>query len=99
RNVSFEIPGITCDPNVPVPVSLDPTRWAPILSAAMSANAKLRVGNAVRTLIFGRETFEEMVSDVRATNGEADYIYLLAWDLTDNFKLIPGDPSTTVRQL
>jgi phosphatidylserine/phosphatidylglycerophosphate/cardiolipin synthase-like enzyme len=99
RNISFDIPGITCDPNVPVPVSLDPTRWAPILSAAMSANATLRVGNAVRTLIDGRETLEEMVSDVRATNGETDYIYLLAWDLTDNFQLIPGDPSTNVRQL
>jgi len=100
RNVSFEIPGITCDPNIPPsPVSLDPTRWAPILSAAMSTNTTLRVGNAVRTLIDGRETFEEMVSDVRATNGETDYIYLLAWDLTDKFQLIPGDPSTTVRQL
>jgi phosphatidylserine/phosphatidylglycerophosphate/cardiolipin synthase-like enzyme len=113
RNVSFEIPGITCDPNVPVPASLDPRRWAPILSAARSANATLRVGNAVRTLIDGRETFEEMVSDIRATNGESDYIYLLAWDMTDNFeliscdpsltipprKIIPCDPSTTVRRL
>jgi len=89
----------TSVPPPPRPPQLKPGRWAPILSAALSPNAKLRTGNAVRTLIDGRETFEEMVSDIRATNGEADYIYLLAWDITDNFALIPGDPSSTVRRL
>jgi phosphatidylserine/phosphatidylglycerophosphate/cardiolipin synthase-like enzyme/outer membrane protein OmpA-like peptidoglycan-associated protein len=83
----------------PRPRLLNPSRWAPILSAAKSANASLRVGNAVRTLIDARETLEEMVSDIRATNGERDYIYLLAWDITDNFALIPRDASTTVRRL
>lgn len=78
---------------------LKPERWAPILSAALSANAVLRVGNAVRTLIEGRETFEEMVSDIRATNGQRDYVYLLAWDITDDFALIPGDSSSTIRRL
>jgi phosphatidylserine/phosphatidylglycerophosphate/cardiolipin synthase-like enzyme len=78
---------------------LKPERWAPILSAALSANAKLRTGNAVRTLIDGRETFEEMVSDIRATNGETDYVYLLGWDITDDFALIPGDSSSTIRRL
>ena len=29
----------------------------------------------------------------------ADYVYLLAWDVTDNFALIPGDPSSTFRRL
>ena len=53
----------------------------------------------MRSLIDGRETLEEMVSDIRATNGEADYVYLLAWDVTDNFALIPGDPSSTFRRL
>ncbi len=81
----------------PRPRLLKPERWAPILSAAKSTNATLRVGNAVRTLIDGRETLEEMVSDIKATNGEKDYIYLLAWDLTDKFQLIACDPSTTVR--
>jgi phosphatidylserine/phosphatidylglycerophosphate/cardiolipin synthase-like enzyme/peptidoglycan hydrolase-like protein with peptidoglycan-binding domain len=81
------------------PPQLKPRRWAPILSAALSPNTKLRTGNAVRSLIDGRETFEEMVSDIRATNGEADYVYLLAWDITDNFALIPGDPSSTFRRL
>jgi phosphatidylserine/phosphatidylglycerophosphate/cardiolipin synthase-like enzyme len=74
-------------------------RWAPILSGAMSRNATVRVGNAVRALINGRETFAQMVSDIRATNGETDYIYLLAWDITDDFNLIPGDASSTVRRL
>lgn len=83
----------------PRPRPLRPARWAPILTAAMSSNATLRVGNAVRTLIDGRETFEEMVSDIRATSGERDYIYLLAWDLTDDFSLVPGDGGTTVRRL
>jgi phosphatidylserine/phosphatidylglycerophosphate/cardiolipin synthase-like enzyme len=83
----------------PRPRLLKPERWAPILSAAKSANATLRVGNAVRTLIDGFETFEEMVSDVRATNGEKDYIYLLGWDLIDKFQLLKSDPSTTVRRL
>jgi phosphatidylserine/phosphatidylglycerophosphate/cardiolipin synthase-like enzyme len=84
---------------LPPPRLLRPERWAPILSAARSANAALRVGNAVRTLIDGRETFEEMVSDIRATNGDTDYVYLLAWDITDDFALIPGDASSTVRRL
>ena len=83
----------------PLPMPLRPERWAPILSAAKSANATLRVGNAVRTLIDGRETFEEMVSDIRATNGNRDYVYLLAWDITDDFALIPGDASSTIRRL
>src|SRR5262245_2726898 len=83
----------------PQPSRLRPERWAPILSAAKSANATLRVGNAVRTLIDGRETFEEMVSDIRATNGDRDYVYLLAWDITDDFALIPGDASSTMRRL
>jgi phosphatidylserine/phosphatidylglycerophosphate/cardiolipin synthase-like enzyme/outer membrane protein OmpA-like peptidoglycan-associated protein len=78
---------------------LRPERWAPILSAVLSANATLRIGNAVRTLIDGRETFEEMVSDIRATNGKTDYVYLLAWDITDDFALIRGDSSSTVRRL
>lgn len=83
----------------PRPRLLNPERWAPILSAAKSPSANLRVGNAVRSMIDGRETFEEMVSDIRATNGERDYIYLLAWDITDNFALIPRDASSTVRRL
>jgi phosphatidylserine/phosphatidylglycerophosphate/cardiolipin synthase-like enzyme len=83
----------------PRPSMLRPERWAPILSAAKSPNATLRVGNAVRTLIDGRETFEEMVSDIRATNENRDYVYLLAWDITDYFALIPGDASSTIRRL
>ena len=89
----------TSVPPPPRPTQLRPGRWRPILSAALSPNAKLRTGNAVRSLIDGRETLEEMVSDIRATNGEADYVYLLAWDVTDNFALIPGDPSSTFRRL
>lgn len=81
------------------PRPLRTSRWAPILSRAMSAGATLRVGNAVRALINGGETFAQMVSDIRATNGERDYIYLLAWDITDDFALIPGDTSSTVRRL
>jgi phosphatidylserine/phosphatidylglycerophosphate/cardiolipin synthase-like enzyme len=83
----------------PRPGLLKTARWAPILSGAMSSNATLRVGNAVRALINGRETFGQMVADIRATNGEKDYVYLLAWDITDDFALIPGDASSTVRRL
>lgn len=68
---------------------LDPTRWAPILAPLLSPDARLRSGNAVRSLIDGRETYEEMESDIAATKGAGDYIYLLGWDMVDDFDLVP----------
>lgn len=105
------VPGRIIEPPAPVPPlpplpiipvvihPLEPDRWAPILSAAASANAHLRSGNAVRALIDGAETFGVMVDDIRATRGETDYIYLLGWDMFDNFELNSGNPATTVRRL
>ncbi|WP_242138818.1 phospholipase D-like domain-containing protein [Sphingomonas sp. TREG-RG-20F-R18-01] len=81
------------------PSALTPSRWGPLLAAAASSGVALRDGNAVRTLIDGRETFEEMVSDIRLAQGEGDYIYLLGWDISDDFNMIPGDAATTVRAL
>jgi phosphatidylserine/phosphatidylglycerophosphate/cardiolipin synthase-like enzyme len=78
---------------------LEPDRWGPILRAAASSNAHLRTGNAVRALIDGIETFNAMVIDIKATRGDSDYIYLLGWDMFDDFELIPGDATTTVRRL
>lgn len=69
---------------------LSPGRWGPILSAASSSEAHLRSGNAVQALIDGAETFRSMVGDLRATQGPHDFIYLLGWDIVDNFNLAPG---------
>jgi phosphatidylserine/phosphatidylglycerophosphate/cardiolipin synthase-like enzyme len=71
-------------------VGLSPARWGPILSAASSSEAHLRSGNAVHALIDGAETFRSMVGDLRATQGRHDFIYLLGWDIVDNFNLVPG---------
>jgi phosphatidylserine/phosphatidylglycerophosphate/cardiolipin synthase-like enzyme len=101
-------PGPLPDPNPPgppiIPVvlrPLQPGRWGPILSAAKSADANLRSGNAVRALIDGAETFRIMVDEIRAAQGEHDYVYLLGWDMTmdPSFELIPGDPASTVARL
>lgn len=101
---SYEQP---IDPPVPVPPPppniipvvdrpLDPPRWGPILQPFLSPHAKLRTGNAVRTLIDGRSTFEQMEVDIRAANGKKDYIYLLGWDMTADFDMVPKDPSNGI---
>ncbi len=75
---------------------LDPERWGPLLRPLLSPDAQLRSGNAVRSLIDGRETFEQMEIDINSAKGKADYIYLLGWDMTDDFDLVPKDPTQGV---
>lgn len=70
---------------------LDPARWGPILAPLLSPDAKLRSGNAVRSLIDGRECFEQMEVDIRSANGANDYVYLLGWDMVTDFDLVPTD--------
>jgi phosphatidylserine/phosphatidylglycerophosphate/cardiolipin synthase-like enzyme len=81
-------------PIIPIAdVALDPPRWKGILEPRLSSHAKLRAGNAVFPMIDGRGTFEKMVSDINSTKGEKDYIYLLGWDMTEDFDMIPVDRS------
>lgn len=76
-----------------VATTLDPPRWGPILAPLLSPDATLRAGNAVRTMIDGRATFETMLFDINATSGDKDYIYLLGWDMTEDFDLVPKNGS------
>lgn len=59
----------------------------------------IRSNNEVTYLIDGQETFHEMVATIKTAQTSQHFIYLLAWWLTDNFQLIPGDPSSTIAQL
>lgn len=90
------IPPIDPPNNFPIiPVSLqpiDPTRWDGLLRPMLSPDAHLRSGNAVRAMADAREVFEEMESDIKAARGENDYIYLLGWDMVDDFDLVPSNP-------
>jgi phosphatidylserine/phosphatidylglycerophosphate/cardiolipin synthase-like enzyme len=69
--------------------SLDPTRWSSVISGAISSNAVLRTGNAVTYLIDGPATFKEMVKAFGTATGSEHYIYLLGWQLVDDFDMAP----------
>ncbi|MFV0645038.1 MAG: phospholipase D-like domain-containing protein [Sphingomonadaceae bacterium] len=74
-------------PPTPVTPVINPARWSTILGRQVGGRVHLRHGNAVRPLIDGRETFNAMASDMGATNGDRDFIYLLGWDNFDDFSL------------
>lgn len=103
RYRSFVTPPVPVPPVPPVPAIaglLNPVRWGPILSRRLSSLAILRSGgNTVSFLIDGSETFRAMVSALRSARTSEHYIYLLGWILKDDFELIPGDASSTARQL
>jgi phosphatidylserine/phosphatidylglycerophosphate/cardiolipin synthase-like enzyme len=92
-------PPLPRPPAPPVMPGLDPPRWRPILTAVLSPQATMRDGNSVRFLIDGPGTFRSMVEAIRSAQNREHYIYLLGWVLVDDFQLIPGDPTTTFRQL
>src|SRR5215469_11789772 len=69
--------------------ALDPTRWSSIISGAISSNTTLRTGNAVTYLIDGPATFKEMVRVMGTATGDQHYIYLLGWQLVDDFDMDP----------
>lgn len=60
---------------------------------------EVRSGNDVRELVDGEETFAEMVQAIRTATGPGHFIYLLNWWMSDDFPLIPDDPSTTMQAL
>jgi len=64
-----------------------------VISGAISANAKLRTGNAVTYLIDGPATFKEMVNAFATATNAEHYIYLLGWQLVDDFDMTPPAPS------
>ena len=73
--------------------ALDPSRWTSILSGAISSNATVRSGNAVTYLIDGSATFTEMVRVIGTATSAEHYIYLLGWQLVDDFDMTPPAPS------
>lgn len=87
--LDWETPGTTAP---------DPIRWRAILSPFAAGRVSLRAGNAVRSLIDGRDTFAAMAADMGATSGAGDFIYLLGWDNFDDFRLAPA-PVGTFREI
>lgn len=84
-------------PIIPVvDIPLDPPRWRGILQPVLSPDSQLRVGNAVRGLIDGREAFEEMESDINGATGAGDFVYLLGWDMVTDFDVVPKNPANGV---
>ncbi|MBC8071878.1 MAG: hypothetical protein IAG13_26360 [Deltaproteobacteria bacterium] len=59
----------------------------------------MRLGNAVRYLVNGTDTFRHYVEEIRACTGEGHYIYVMGWQLQIELELIPGDASSTMRAL
>jgi len=90
-------PAATTDPassDAPTSATLDPSRWSAIINGAISPNAALRTDNAVTYLIDGSVTFKEMVAAIGTATSADHYIYLLGWQLVDDFDMDPSTPST-----
>lgn len=85
-------------PIIPIStVVLRPDRWLSILRG--SANAPTTTQNAVKALVDGAATYDAMVDDIRAAQGDRAFIYLLGWDMYDNFPLRHGDCTTSLNAL
>ncbi|MEG3146375.1 phospholipase D-like domain-containing protein [Sphingomonas sp. RT2P30] len=100
-DVPPDIPPII-PPIVPpiIPIStvvLQPDRWASILRG--SPNAPTTTQNAVKALVDGDATYRAMANDIAATRGDRAFIYLLGWDMYDNFPLRRGDCTATLNAL
>ncbi len=78
---------------------LDPTRWGPLVRAALSTKGSLTYGNAVLSLIDGPDTYRQMVADIRSATGPGHFIYLLGWAVLADFPLLAGDSSVTLWSL
>src|SRR5688572_17023033 len=83
----------------PVLSTINPTRWGPILHRLPTKSARVHAGNAVKFLIDGHDAFREMVASIRSATSRSHYVYILGWVLYDDFELIRGDRSSTMRQL
>ena len=87
------------DPHV-----FDEARWFDTTPGARPVQAN----NEVTYLIRGQETYQHMAEAIRSTtrpNARVDpnsppFIYLAGWGMGDiHFKLVPGDPSSSIEQL
>lgn len=90
----------------PAASRLDPPRWGPILSRAMSPRVVLRTGNAVRHLIDAENPsnpalacYQAMVDAIRSARGSDAFIYLLGWVCFDQFDMISCDPTSQLESL
>lgn len=78
-------------------VVLRPERWLGLLGTRN--NAPITTQNAVKALVDGRATYAAMADDIRAAQGDRAFIYLLGWDIYDNFPLLVGDCNATLGAL
>ncbi|HTQ29022.1 MAG TPA: N-acetylmuramoyl-L-alanine amidase, partial [Puia sp.] len=68
-----------------------PSRWRTLIKGADLCPAK--------HLVDGEETFKAMVDAIKTANGPGHYIYILGWMLDVNFLMVPGDPSSSLKNL
>ncbi|HSI16952.1 MAG TPA: S8 family serine peptidase [Sphingomonas sp.] len=85
-------------PIIPIAnVVLQPERWLRLLGTRN--NAPITTQNAVKALVDGRATYASMAADIAAAKGDKAFIYLLGWDIYDNFPLLTGDCASTLGAL
>ncbi|MCW3054615.1 MAG: phospholipase D/transphosphatidylase, partial [Chthonomonadales bacterium] len=76
------------------------SRWFDTsLKRGDGSGAAVQTENVVKELIDGPESFKEMVRVIRTAGGAGHFIYMLNWWMTDNFALVPGDPTSRLDAL
>lgn len=83
---------LSVTPRVSPPPTDPRTRWFTILPGGTH-------GNEAIPLIRGAITFRSMLAAIRTAKQQGHYIYLLAWWLSDNLRLDPADPGSTIQSL
>jgi phosphatidylserine/phosphatidylglycerophosphate/cardiolipin synthase-like enzyme len=74
----------------------DPANWFVANTAPLP---RFTTNNLVTPLIDGFPDFAEVVAASRTVTAPDHYWLLLGWRMIDSFQLVPGDPTTTVREL
>jgi phosphatidylserine/phosphatidylglycerophosphate/cardiolipin synthase-like enzyme len=54
-------------------------------------------GTFATPIIGGRAAFARMRTDIAATSGKNDFIYILSWHCNVDLELVSGDPTSTLR--
>jgi phosphatidylserine/phosphatidylglycerophosphate/cardiolipin synthase-like enzyme len=68
-----------------------PSQWQSLIKGAVLSPAK--------PLVDGEETFRAMVEAIKSANGPGSYIYVMGWMLQVDFQLIPGNNSSSLKDL
>jgi phosphatidylserine/phosphatidylglycerophosphate/cardiolipin synthase-like enzyme len=70
------------------------TAWQPWFDAA-----QVSFGNEVVPYIDPNKLFKDMVAAIRTAKSPGHFVGLLAWNADQDFELIAGDPTTTLKSL